>query len=150
MIAHAQSFRVSMVIVVDTNVLVSALLGSGPANRLIDACLQRRFEPIVGTALFSEYEAVMGRDVLFARSLLERAERDTVLDAFLSACRWVRIYYAWRPNLRDEGDNHLVELAVAGGAQAIVTRNVRDLRSGELRFDEIAVLTPQQLLGETP
>ena len=100
--------------------------------------------------LFGEYEAVMGRDVLFARSLLERAERDTVLDAFLSACRWVRIYYAWRPNLRDEGDNHLVELAVAGGAQAIVTRNVRDLRSGDLRFDEIAVLTPQQLLGETP
>jgi len=37
-----------------------------------------------------------------------------------------RIYFLWRPNLRDEADNHLVELAVAGGAQAVVTRNKRD------------------------
>jgi predicted nucleic acid-binding protein len=46
----------------------------------------------------------------------------------------VHVYYLWHPNLRDEGDNHVFELAGAGGAEAIVTTNVGDFRSAELRF----------------
>ena len=46
-----------------------------------------------------------------------------------------------------EGDNHLIELAVAGSASAIVTNNVKDLRSGELLFPSIRVLTPADLLN---
>jgi hypothetical protein len=38
------------------------------------------------------------------------------------------VYYDWRPNLRDEGDTHLIELVLAGGAQAIVTHNFWELR----------------------
>lgn len=57
-----------------------------------------------------------------------------MLNIFLASCTWTRIYFGWRPNLRDEADNHLVELAVAGGAGYIVTRNVRDLVSMELKF----------------
>jgi predicted nucleic acid-binding protein len=59
-------------------------------------------------------------------------------------------YGLWRPNLRDEGDNHVIELAVAGGAEAIITRNTRDFRFAELRFPSIQILTPESLLGETP
>jgi predicted nucleic acid-binding protein len=58
------------------------------------------------------------------------------------------IYYSWRPNLRDESDNHLVELAVAGGATAIVTLNIRDLQNAELRFPGIGILRPKELLKE--
>ncbi|WP_368500055.1 PIN domain-containing protein, partial [Moraxella sp.] len=43
-----------------------------------------------------------------------------MLNALLSICEWVRIFYLWRPNLKDEGDNHLIELAVAGNANIIV------------------------------
>jgi len=46
--------------------------------------------------------------------------------------RWIKIFYGWRPNLRDEGDNHFVELAIAGGAEAIVTYNIRDFRLADL------------------
>ena len=45
----------------------------------------------------------------------------------------------------DEADNHVVELAVAGGATAIVTRNVRDFARMELRFARLAVLDPREL-----
>ena len=52
------------------------------------------------------------------------------------------------PNVPDEGDNHLVELAVAGGAKAIVTRNIRDLSRMELRFPALMLLTPEAFLRE--
>lgn len=62
--------------------------------------------------------------------------------------RWVTVYYGWRPNLPDEADNHLIELALAGGAAAIVTHNLRDVRGGELRLGSLRVLTPAQCLEE--
>jgi hypothetical protein len=46
----------------------------------------------------------------------------------------VKVYYLWRPNLPDEADNHLIELALAGGADTIVTNNLRDVSRGELTF----------------
>ena len=71
-----------------------------------------------------------------------------LLDIFLSVCEWTRIYYGWRPNLPDEGDNHLVELAVAGNAKYIVTRNLRDVSRMELNFPSLAVITPEGFLKE--
>jgi putative PIN family toxin of toxin-antitoxin system len=143
-----QYSAVARTIVVDTDVFISALLGKGASNRFVDTCLAGEFDPLMGPALFAEYQDVMGRDEIFERSLLSPRERDAVLDVFLSVCRWVRIYYAWRPNLLDEGDNHLIELAVAGGATAIVTKNKRDLSRGELRFPGVMILTPEEVLGE--
>jgi len=102
----------------------------------------------MGAALFAEYESLLSRTELFERSLLVLAEREAVLNGFLSVCHWTNIYYGWRPNLRDEGDNHLIELAVAGGAEAIVTKNIRDLSSGELRFPGLRILQPADLLKE--
>ncbi len=63
-------------------------------------------------------------------------------------CEWTQIYYLWRPNLRDEGDNHLIELAVAGAAALIIANNVRDFRGSELRFTSIKVVEPAQLRKE--
>jgi len=91
---------------------------------------------------------LLGRESIWRKARLTAAEREAFLDIFLSICQWTRIYYAWRPNLGDEADNHLMELAVAGQADYLVTRNVRDLRGGELKFPHISVVTPTQLLKE--
>ena len=69
-----------------------------------------------------------------------------MFEAFLSVCEWIRVYYLWRPNLPDEADNHLIELAIAGGADAIVTNNIRDVRTGELKFPHLRILTPTEFL----
>jgi predicted nucleic acid-binding protein len=71
-----------------------------------------------------------------------------LLDIFLATCVWTRIYFTWRPNLPDEADNHLVELAVAGGARFIVTRNLRDIARMELKFPELRVVSPEDFLKE--
>jgi uncharacterized protein len=60
----------------------------------------------------------------------------------------VNVFFLWRPNLRDEGDNHVVEIAIAGGAETIVTHNKRDFAGGELKFD-FAVMTPAEFLRKT-
>lgn len=61
---------------------------------------------------------------------------------------WVRIFYLWRPNLVDDGDNHVLELATAGNAQWLATNNLRDFRKAELRFPDIQIMTPEQILKE--
>jgi len=100
----------------------------------------------MGPALYAEHEAVLGRPALFARCRLSVLERDELFDIYMARCRWTRVYYLWRPNLSDEADNHLIELAVAAGAEAIVTRNKRDFQGAELKFDNLAVLTPAECL----
>jgi len=102
----------------------------------------------MGAALFAEYEDILGRTDLFETCRLSPAEQDQLLDIFLATCAWTRIYFAWRPNLLDEADNHLVELAVAGGARFIVTRNLRDVARMELTFPELRVVSPEDFLKE--
>lgn len=117
---------------------------------VLRACLRGQYQPVLGAALFAEYEDVLGRSDLFADSVLSAKESDEVFDGFLNRCRWVEVFYAWRPNLPDEADNHLIELGVAAQADAIVTCNVRDLSRGELKFPSLRVLTPEQCLEVFP
>jgi putative PIN family toxin of toxin-antitoxin system len=134
-------------VVVDTSVLVAALRSSeGGSRSVLRLCLKRRCQPLVGEKLFSEYEDVLGRSEMFQDSPLSALERNDLLDDFLSVCEWIHVFFLWRPNLPDEGDNHLIELAVAGAATNLVTHNVRDLRGGELRFPQIKVETPAEFL----
>jgi putative PIN family toxin of toxin-antitoxin system len=136
-------------VVVDTNVFVAALLGpSGASRSILRACLDGRLLPLMGAALLAEYESLLSRQALFQGCPLDGTQREAVFNAFLSVCRWTVIYFSWRPNLRDEADNHLIELAVAGGASAVVTKNARDFRSAELHFPGLRIPQPEALLKE--
>jgi putative PIN family toxin of toxin-antitoxin system len=133
-------------VVVDTNVLVGAFLSrSGGSNReVMRRCLKREAQPVLGVKLFSEYEDVLGRADLMGKCPLAPKDRLALFEAFLSTCEWVKVYYLWRPNLPDEADNHLIELAVAGAAEAIITNNTRDVAGGDLQFPKTRIVTPKQ------
>ena len=138
-------------IVVDTNVFIGAILSPAGENReLLRACLHGRTRPLMGASLFHEYEDLLGRSALMAKSPLSPLDRATLFAAFLSVAEWVKIYFLWRPNLPDEADNHLIELALAGSAATIVTHNLRDLRQGELRFPALKIQTPREFLNTLP
>jgi putative PIN family toxin of toxin-antitoxin system len=133
--------------VVETNVMIAALISAGGGSRaVLRLCLRRRCRALMGETLFAEYEDVFGRPGMLDRSPLSSAERDELLDAFLSVCNWTPVFFLWRPNLPDEGDNHLIELAVAGRATSLITHNVKDLRRGELRFPQLRIETPNEFL----
>ena len=136
-----------MKVVIDTNIFVSAIMNAdGAPRQVIRLCLEERLIPLISNALFAEYEDVCGRDVLFDDRFISKEERITLLDAFLSSCVWTPIYYLWRPNLRDEGDNHLVELAVGGGASALITANKKDFAQAELLFPQLEIHTAGEFL----
>jgi putative PIN family toxin of toxin-antitoxin system len=136
---------------VDTSVFVSALISADGANRqMLRLCLQGAHTPIVGKKLFQEYEDVSGCDLIFERSLLTKEEREELLNGFVAVCEWTPDFFLWRP-IPDKGDNHLIELAVAGGADAIITYNIKDFNRAELKFPDFnfasrAILNPNKLI----
>lgn len=145
-------------IVIDTNVFVAGLRSAGGASRqILRRTLMGDFLPLFGNALWLEYQDVLGRPVWGESTTPdERLHQPSpegyglarVLAALAGRGRWVRVYYGRRPNLPDEADNHLFELALAGGAAAIITHNVRDLRRGELPLGKLRIVTPAQCLEE--
>ncbi len=136
-------------IVIDTNVLISAVLSpNGAARGALRRCLTGTAQPLIGNALFLEYEDVLAREELFAAAPISPEDRAALLDAVLGVCQWINVSFLWRPNLRDESDNHLIELAVAGNAEWIVTNNEKDFAAGELIFGGFRVVTPGAWLME--
>lgn len=139
----------SRIVVMDTSVLINALLGpAGPAREMMRRCLQGHYKPLISNALFAEYEEVTSRSHIIEQCPLTPTELRELLNAYYSVCEWVSIYYLWRPNLPDESDNFLIELAVAGNAYCVVTNNIRDIKRSELVFPDLQIMTPEQLLRE--
>ncbi len=135
-----------MKVVIDTNIWISALITRGGSSReIIRLALEGAIEPQISTALFLEYEAVMHRDKIKALCPLNNQESEVLFEAYLSTCSWNEIFYLWRPNLIDQNDDFLIELAVASNAEAIITGNQTDIKTGELSFD-LDIYTPREFL----
>ena len=133
-------------IVVDTSVMVSALIGKrGPAREVLRLGMKGAFLPLISNPLFQEYESVAHRREVRRQCPLSPQETRELLNAWYSCCHRVPIYYLWRPNLPDEDDNFLFELGVAGNADLIITQNTRDMKP-ELAFPELRITTPAQYL----
>ncbi len=133
-----------MRIVIDTNVLVSALRSRrGASFRLVQKLGSPLFQPIISPPLCLEYEDVFRRP----RLLPDYAPQDIgdFLDYLLSECIECRIYFLWRPHLPDPKDDLILELALAGSAPFIITHNTRDFRGvGALG---IQAVTPDDFLS---
>jgi len=134
-------------VVVDTSVVISSLIGkTGPSREVLRQCLHGQHKALISNALFLEYEDVSKRKQITDICPLSLKEVNELLNAFYSICDWVPIYYLWRPNLIDESDNFLIELALAGNANRIITNNINDLQNAELKFPSLEIVTPEIFL----
>lgn len=127
-------------IVLDTNVLVSALRSrQGSSFRLLSRVGDGRFRLHLSVPLVVEYEAVLKRTGL----ALSDTQIDDLIDYLCAQATRHRIFYLWRPKLKDPDDDFVLELSVKAGA-TIVTWNVADFRNA--RNLGVSVVTPREFL----
>lgn len=137
-------------IVLDTNVLVAGLRSQrGASFRLLSLVGTARFEINLSVPLVMEYEEVLMREV--AGRHVPRSVVEDVLDFHCIVAHRHRVFFLWRPLLRDPDDDMVLELAVAAGCDRIVTHNLRDFIGVE-RFGLRAVTPPTFLneIGDEP
>jgi len=117
-------------IIMDTNVLFAGLYSSTGASfqilRLID---NRKIIPVISTTLLFEYEDVLKREQ--SELKLSHKQVDIILDNICALSTFQQIYFLWRPFLKDQKDDHVLEVAVASKTKTIVTHNLKDFKEVE-------------------
>jgi putative PIN family toxin of toxin-antitoxin system len=135
-------------LVLDPDILVMALRSAtGGSNALMRQAALGKVKPLITPALFLEYEAVLKRPEQQLAHGFSPADIDSFLAAFASACEAVEVSFQWRPQLADANDEMVLEAAVNGAADALVTHNVRDFLRGAERFG-LRVVRPGDILKE--
>lgn len=135
-------------VLLDTNVLVAGLVSArGASHALLQALPFRRLGMVASAAVWLEYESVLKREEVRQLHGFPVAQVDDFLSALAVWVEPVRLHYVWRPQLRDPGDELVLEAAVNARVQAIVTHNVKDFSSAAPRFG-LQVWTPAYTLSQ--
>ena len=121
--------------VLDTDVFIAAVRSPTGASRCwLNAALRQRYTLLLSLPLFLEYEDVLRRAETLAAVGLTVTDADTLLDALAAVVKPVEVNFLWRPQLRDPGDEMVLEAAVNGRADWLLTFNQRHLCDAARRF----------------
>ena len=137
-------------VVMDTNVLVAALRSqSGASFRMLSRIDSSKFSLCVSVPLVLEYEAAAKKNAKAAG--LVASDVDAVIDYLCRVAEHYKVYYLWRPFLKDPKDDMVLELAVSSSADFIVTYNRADFKGAD-QFG-VKVIPPKgflQQIGDLP
>jgi|SRR6516162_3357200 len=135
-------------VVLDTSVVVAALRSrAGASNRVLELVARGKVQPLTSTALFLEYEEVLRRPENRLATGMSEEDVEEFLVALVSAAEPVEINFRWRPQLKDPQDELVLEAAVNGRAEALVTHDVRDFEPAAGLFG-LRILLPRDVLKE--
>lgn len=131
-------------LVIDTNVIVAALRSAkGASAALMLRVAEKRVKPLLTLALVLEIESVLCRPEHLVASGLTRELVQGFVDELCGLAEHVQIQFAWRPQLHDAADEMVLEAAVNGQADALVTFNLKDFlpAAGSFGVEVIAPVT---------
>ena len=130
-------------VVIDTNVVVSALRSQrGASFKLLMEIENDKFDMNISVPLVLEYEDALKR--LIGKIKLRKIDIDDILDYLCSAAKRWKIFYLWRPYLKDPKDDMVLELAVTAKCDFIITYNKDDFKN--VRTFGLQVVTPKEFL----
>ncbi len=133
-------------VVLDTSVIVAALRSRhGAANRVLRLVASRRLVPLATPPLFLEYEDALGRPEQRLAHGLTLEGIDEFLSELAALVEPVEVHFLWRPQARDPSDEMVLEAAINGRADALVTYNVKHFAVPGDRFT-IPIVRPTELL----
>ena len=131
----------------DTDTVVAAMRSpTGASAAIVRAVRQGRAILLLSVPLALEYEAVCRRAEHRLEAGLSATQVEIFLDAIIAMAEPVPTHFLWRPQLRDPSDEMVLEAAVNGGADALVTFNVRDYGASPSRFG-VEVLLPREAIA---
>ena len=131
----------------DTDAVVAAMRSpTGASAAIVRAVRQRQATLLLSVPLAMEYEAVCRRPEHRVKAGLSEREVEIFLDAIIALAEPVLTHFLWRPQLRDPNDEMVLEAAVNGRAEALVTFNVRDYGTAASQFG-VDVLLPREAIA---
>jgi len=132
--------------VADTDMIVAAMRSPGGASAAILRAVRReKVDLLLSVPLAMEYEAVCLRPEHQIAAGLSEQEVLIFVDTVIAMAEPVKIHFLWRPQLRDPSDEMVLETAVNGQADLLVTFNARDYGTVPERFG-IQVMTPRRAM----
>jgi putative PIN family toxin of toxin-antitoxin system len=132
-------------LIIDSNVLTSAFRSRSGASFALIEFVRREWVRMLATPpLFLEYEDVLKRPEQLAVSRLSLVDVDTALDALATL---IEPHLSWRPQLADPDDEMVLEAAINGRADALVTYNTAHFRAAAVRFG-VRLARPIDILRE--
>ena len=133
-------------LVLDTDVVVAAMRSPrGASAEILRAARQGTVTLLVSMPLALEYEAVCSRAEHRLAAGLSEQQMGVFVTAVIAMAEPVFTYFLWRPQLRDAGDEMVLAAAINGGADALVTFNVRDFAPAHALFG-VATLLPREVI----
>lgn len=133
-----------MKVVIDTSVFVAGLRSNRGASHLI---LQKigsaEIKGLVSVAVLLEYEDVLKRPSNLSAFEMTSQDIDVILDMICLRFEHIITHFLWRPCLKDADDDMLLELAIGGGAEVIVTHNVKHFEAINNLFHNLKIMTPK-------
>jgi len=133
-------------VVLDTSVVVAALRSRlGASNAVLGLVATRRLTALATPPLFLEYEDVLKRPEHRLVHGLSEQQVDEFLGEFAALIEPVETHFRWRPQVRYPGDEMVLEAAINGKADALVTFNIADFAEAGQRF-QIPILEPAEVL----
>ncbi|MDQ7016329.1 MAG: putative toxin-antitoxin system toxin component, PIN family [Gammaproteobacteria bacterium] len=132
-----------MIITLDTNALLAALLNKAGASHLIlKLIVKENLRIALTTSVALEYEDVLKRDSLAKKLNLSHEQIEEIIDLLILLAEKHSIYYRLRPNLLDEKDDLFIECAFASNSQYLITSNIKYFKQGDLQNHPFQAITP--------
>jgi putative PIN family toxin of toxin-antitoxin system len=133
-------------VVCDTSVVIAALRSStGAAAEVIRLALLSELTILMDYKLACEYRDVALRAEQLQDSSRSRAQTLSILDALEAVAVPVFVGFRYRPLSPDPNDDLVLDVAINGNADALLTNNTRHFREAAERF-HVDVFTPSQML----
>ncbi len=135
-----------MKLVLDTDVVVAAMRSpAGASAAIVRFARQGHVTLLVSVALALEYEAVCRRMEHRVAAGLSEDEVNVFVEAIIALAQPVTMHFLWRPQLRDPCDEMVLEAAINGEADALVTFNARDFGGAPGHFG-MELLLPREVI----
>jgi putative PIN family toxin of toxin-antitoxin system len=135
-------------VVVDTNVLVSGLLGlqNSPSAAILDAVRRQTIILVTSPQIINEVGQVLARDRIVERTHMNREEQESFITELIARCEVTVGAQLTKPRSRDYKDDKFLACAVEGNVDYIITGD-RDLLTLDL-YEGIRITTPRAFLEQ--